>query len=572
MAENVQSLLLRVDATTELLRRELAKAAAETDQWAERTKKGADRAGAAIDGTSKNFLGLSKAADFAKGAIGGLLGSLSIGAVVSIGRATLEFADNLDAAAEQAGLSAERYQTLREGLRSLEVDGEKADNIFKRLQDTLGAVQGGTAAGGVTDALDKMGITSRILNGEIDSTASLFDAIAGSAGKFKTQAEFVAAVVDVVGRKLGVELATAIKDGGKALKEQEAAFKATGAVISDDYVKRLADANEAIDAFTSRQKGKLAIWAAESIGEWDAVTAAVGRYVAANGGILNTPLLGIVKTAANASDAAVVARNFAARFPDDYGAKPAPKQTFSPPKKSAAKSGGGSATSKPKAPALTASENRMGFGEKLGDVPSLAPSVGSDPAIANLDAIAGRLNTIKSLAQTIPPINPIDTTAVELAGKFSDNLSRGLGQAIIYGQSLGDALVSSIKAAAAELISSQLLTLLNGSGGDGGFVSSLIKGAATILGGRAAGGPVDAGTPYIVGEHRPEIFVPSTRGKIVSRVDGMGGGSVINVDARGATDPAMIEAAARRGAQQGIATAAQAFGKSQRQSIPRGRV
>jgi phage-related minor tail protein len=33
--------------------------------------------------------------------------------------------------------------------------------------------------------------------------------------------------------------------------------------------------------------------------------------------------------------------------------------------------------------------------------------------------------------------------------------------------------------------------------------------------GRATGGPVDAGTPYIVGEKGPELFVPSGYGKIV---------------------------------------------------------
>jgi hypothetical protein len=35
---------------------------------------------------------------------------------------------------------------------------------------------------------------------------------------------------------------------------------------------------------------------------------------------------------------------------------------------------------------------------------------------------------------------------------------------------------------------------------------------------RAAGGPVRAGEPYIVGERRPELFVPETNGTIVPRV------------------------------------------------------
>jgi hypothetical protein len=52
--------------------------------------------------------------------------------------------------------------------------------------------------------------------------------------------------------------------------------------------------------------------------------------------------------------------------------------------------------------------------------------------------------------------------------------------------------------------------------------------------GKAMGGPVSANTPYIVGERRPELFVPSTSGRIVPRVPTVGtmaaGGSTIIVN------------------------------------------
>jgi len=52
--------------------------------------------------------------------------------------------------------------------------------------------------------------------------------------------------------------------------------------------------------------------------------------------------------------------------------------------------------------------------------------------------------------------------------------------------------------------------------------------------GRATGGPVSANRPYIVGERRPELFVPSTSGRIVPRVPNVGtmaaGGSTIIVN------------------------------------------
>ena len=47
------------------------------------------------------------------------------------------------------------------------------------------------------------------------------------------------------------------------------------------------------------------------------------------------------------------------------------------------------------------------------------------------------------------------------------------------------------------------------------------------LGFRAMGGPVTAGSPYVVGERGPELFVPSSSGSIVP--NGGGGGVVVNI-------------------------------------------
>jgi len=85
----------------------------------------------------------------------------------------------------------------------------------------------------------------------------------------------------------------------------------------------------------------------------------------------------------------------------------------------------------------------------------------------------------------------------------------------------------------------------------GGFNPSP-TGFMDMLTGRANGGPVKKGQPYIVGEKRPELFVPDQSGTIVPRVpklpasSGLGGGGVVVnfspvIDNRGAS----VEAVAR---------------------------
>jgi hypothetical protein len=75
--------------------------------------------------------------------------------------------------------------------------------------------------------------------------------------------------------------------------------------------------------------------------------------------------------------------------------------------------------------------------------------------------------------------------------------------------------------------------------------ASLTGGASTALGGaakvsesvpgRAIGGSVQAGSPYMVGERGPEMFIPNSSGSIVPN-DKMGGGITVvnNIDAKGA--------------------------------------
>jgi len=70
----------------------------------------------------------------------------------------------------------------------------------------------------------------------------------------------------------------------------------------------------------------------------------------------------------------------------------------------------------------------------------------------------------------------------------------------------------------------------------------VVKGISGLIdkafgGGRATGGPVNAGTSYIVGEKGPELFVPNSNGSIVPNNRLNSGGMVINLNVSGAIDP-----------------------------------
>lgn len=60
-----------------------------------------------------------------------------------------------------------------------------------------------------------------------------------------------------------------------------------------------------------------------------------------------------------------------------------------------------------------------------------------------------------------------------------------------------------------------------------GIIRGLVEGVGDLFTGRAAGGPVMAGRPYLVGERGPELFVPGASGSIVP--GGGGGGPPVVV-------------------------------------------
>jgi hypothetical protein len=73
----------------------------------------------------------------------------------------------------------------------------------------------------------------------------------------------------------------------------------------------------------------------------------------------------------------------------------------------------------------------------------------------------------------------------------------------------------------------------------------LVQGLGSVIdrifgGGRAAGGPVNAGTTYLVGERGPELFTPSGSGSIIPNHKLGGGGGGINITVNGALDPESV--------------------------------
>lgn len=106
----------------------------------------------------------------------------------------------------------------------------------------------------------------------------------------------------------------------------------------------------------------------------------------------------------------------------------------------------------------------------------------------------------------------------ETMGQALDGITSNFAQMIATGKASWGSLITSMEEA---LIKSQLTKLINGliggltnaiGGGQGGFSGGFMS---AFGGGKERGGDVTPGKWYVVGEKRPEVFVPHTSGTIM---------------------------------------------------------
>lgn len=144
----------------------------------------------------------------------------------------------------------------------------------------------------------------------------------------------------------------------------------------------------------------------------------------------------------------------------------------------------------------------------------------SDPVETML--IDVRANTQAFAADVAAMRGTFDSTLVDGFGRAGDVLEHGLLGAIRKG-SLGFEDLQRIALRVMDSIAQQAIGTLfdgigggSGGGGGGGFGGLLTGLVGSIFGlpGRATGGPVAPDRPYLVGERGPELFVPTSAGRV----------------------------------------------------------
>jgi hypothetical protein len=134
---------------------------------------------------------------------------------------------------------------------------------------------------------------------------------------------------------------------------------------------------------------------------------------------------------------------------------------------------------------------------------------------ADTQAFAADVGTMQASLQA-----SLGTGADKAATLIENGLARAVRSGKLSFADLEQAALSALSEIAAQAVKSGLAALFGGSGGSsGGGLLSLGTSLLTALSGapgRAIGGPVSPGRPYMVGEQGPELFVPTSAGSIAT--------------------------------------------------------
>jgi len=133
----------------------------------------------------------------------------------------------------------------------------------------------------------------------------------------------------------------------------------------------------------------------------------------------------------------------------------------------------------------------------------------------------------------------LDSTLLDGFGRAGNVLERSLLSALKRGslgfEDLKRVAFSALDSIAAYALQSGISSLFSGSGSGSGSNSGLggligqTLGSLLGLPGRATGGPVSPGRGYVVGENGPELFVPTSSGRIAANGGSAAPGSNVQV-------------------------------------------
>lgn len=238
MADDVRTLLLQIDATTQLLRSNLAQAEAAVADFQRDTDRKLDQVDSKFAGLGKGLGSLKSQLMSVTAVASTFLAALGVGAgvsgIVSLARDALDYASSLGETAQQLGVTAEQLQVYRYAATQVGISQEEMDKGLGKLTRTLGDAQTGSKS--AAKVFDALGISLTNADGSARTAGDALPLIADALAQIEEPAKRAAVEVDLFGRT-GQKLDTLLAGGSAEINNLRNAAHDLGIVLSDSQIQ-----------------------------------------------------------------------------------------------------------------------------------------------------------------------------------------------------------------------------------------------------------------------------------------------------------------------------------------------
>jgi len=505
---NPDSRKLQVDVIARItsLEKAMAKAAKVTDT---NMKKVETRAAAMVSKVNSHF------SNFGKGLLAGVAAGGVAGIINQVGAVAKGIASIGDEA-KRAGLSSSAFQELGYVAKQNRIEVDALTDGMKELSlraDEYIATGKGSAA----ESFQRLGISAAELKEKLKDPSALFSEIIGKLQQLDKAAQ-IRIADELFGGTGGEKFVQLIAQGEAGIKATIEEARRLGAVMSDDVIEAAAELDRQFNAITTTVSTGLKTAIVEA-------ASALRRFIDEFNSFEDRATTSL-KT----------------RFSELQTRRG--QLTFGPEGQPGLVQSGLALIGKDAASELKAIDEEMAqiaaelkqraiprlrqelLQQTAASAPYVAPpATGGSKAKDGFKPDRGAFAEMLGVTEDYLEAQRLANQQLEAFGDLAVDAGTSLVNAMQDGVISGQELLGIITNIAQQLLRMPGLTgLLGGILGGGGF-SPTAGGFASMLGipGRASGGPVQAGMPYIVGERRPELFVPDVPGRIVPRVPSVAG-------------------------------------------------
>jgi hypothetical protein len=237
----VEELLVRIDASTESLRRELKRAEAAVEGG----QRNIDRS---LKGIDRSFSKVGDAVTKVTRALGPFAAALSVGGLTAFANSAVSTADALAKTADKLGVTVEGLQELRFAAERTGVSAGTLDMAMQRFTRRVGEAATGT--GELKDTLAQYNIAVRDSNGGMRSSEAILGDLADAIQGAGSDAERLRIAFKAFDSE-GAALVNTLRGGSAGLEELRARARDAGAVIGEDVARQAEAARDAIDTLSA---------------------------------------------------------------------------------------------------------------------------------------------------------------------------------------------------------------------------------------------------------------------------------------------------------------------------------